>query len=135
MEDCLFCKIINKEIPSEVIYEDDNIFAFLDINPINDGHTLIIPKKHSKDLTVANDEDLHYVISKVKELAPKICKAVGANDFNLGVNNGPTAGQVVFHTHFHIMPRFDGDGHRHWHGQKLSDEKAKEIAEKIKKEL
>ena len=133
--DCVFCKIINGEIPANKIYEDDKVLAFLDINPVNPGHTLVIPKKHSENLIDTADEDLCAIIKAVKKIAPAIVKTVEAGGFNLGVNNGAAAGQLVNHLHFHIMPRSDNDGLELWPGRPYEEGQAKQIAEKIKKEL
>ncbi len=135
MTGCIFCKIINGDLPTEKIYEDKDVLAFLTIGPNTKGHTIVVPKKHSKDLTEADDEDLHKVIEAIKMIAPKIVKAMGADGFNLGANNGSVAGQVIFHTHFHIIPRFSDDGLRHWHSFDYKEGEAKKIGEKIRKEI
>lgn len=135
MPECIFCKIIAGEISSVKIYEDHKILAFLDISPINSGHTLVIPKNHSENITEASEDDLVEVIKAVKKLAPAVSKGVGADGFNLTVNNGEAAGQVVDHLHFHIIPRFKDDGHALWSGTAYPEGKAKEVAEKIKNEL
>ena len=134
-EDCIFCKIIAGEIPSAKIYEDDKVLAFLDINPINPGHTLVIPKAHSGNLSAASEDDLVAVIKAVKKLAPAVIKGVGAQGLNLGVNNGAAAGQIVNHLHFHIMPRFEGDGYQLWGGKPYKEGEMEEVAEKIRKFL
>ncbi|RME53448.1 HIT family protein, partial [Candidatus Woesearchaeota archaeon] len=120
MSDCIFCKIIAGEIPSQMVYENDKVFAFLDINPINKGHTLIVPREHHEDFLDTPDDVLQDMIVRVKKIARAIMTAVNADGFNLGVNTKPAAGQIVFHTHMHIIPRFEGDGLRHWPGKKLS---------------
>ena len=116
--DCLFCKIISGEIPSAKIYEDENIFAFLDINPTNIGHTLVIPKKHSKNIFDIEEKDLHSVMTGVQKISHAIRDAVNADGINVMNNNEPSAGQIIFHTHFHIVPRFSEDGFRHWKGKR-----------------
>ena len=135
MTDCIFCKIIKGEIPAHKIYEDGGILAFLDINPINPGHTLVIPKTHSENLLEAPDRDLVELIKVVKKIALAVIKGVGADSFNLGLNNGKESGQIIFHTHFHIIPRFSNDGHKPWGGQSYKDSQAEEIAAKIKSNL
>jgi len=135
MPDCIFCKIIAGEIPSTKIYEDEKVLAFLDINPINPGHTLVIPKTHSEDLLTASEDDLVAVIKAVKKIAPAVVRGVGAQGFNLGVNNGEAAGQIVNHLHFHIMPRFEGDGFKLWGGRQYKEGEIDEYAERIKKFL
>jgi len=135
MSDCIFCKIISGEIPSHKVYEDKNVLAFLDINPINPGHTLVIPKKHSADLLEAPEETVVELIKIVKKIALAVMKATGAKGFNLGLNNGEAAGQAVTHLHFHIMPRLENDGYKLWAGKSYKEGQAKQIAEKIKNEL
>ena len=132
-QDCIFCKIIEGEIPSYKVYEDDEVLAFLDINPINPGHTLVVPKNHAKNLIEASEEDLLAAIKTIKKLAPAVMEGIGAKGFNLGVNNGSVAGQVVNHLHFHLMPRFENDGHHLWSGKPYSPGEAEIVAEKIKK--
>lgn len=135
MSDCIFCKIVAGEIPSHKVYEDDEVLAFLDIHPTNPGHTLVIPKAHHKDFLDTPPCLQAKLIQAIGKIAPIIMKAVGAEAFNLGVNNGAVAGQIIFHTHFHIMPRFTADGHKLWHGKAMTDEEFKNIAENIKKIL
>ncbi|OJI06317.1 hypothetical protein BK004_04090 [bacterium CG10_46_32] len=135
MSDCIFCNIVTGESPSHKVYEDDDILAFLDINPINPGHTLVIPKEHYKDLTDTPPELASKLIQTVQKIKPAILGAVGADSFNLGVNVGKKAGQVVFHTHFHIMPRFEDDGHKLWGGKQVAQDELALTAEHIKKLL
>ncbi|MEM4263611.1 MAG: HIT family protein [Candidatus Woesearchaeota archaeon] len=135
MDDCIFCKIIKGEIPCQKVYEDNKVLAFLDINPVNKGHALVVPKKHSADLTEANDEDLAAVISACRKIANACMKGLGAEGVCLEANSKPAAGQIVMHTHFHVVPRWKNDGLRHWPGKKLSDEEMKKAQEAIKKAL
>lgn len=116
MPDCLFCKIAAHEIPAEIIFEDDRAMAFLDIHPINPGHALIIPRRHAESFAVTPPQDVAAIITVAQTVAPAILKAVGADAFNFTANNGRAAGQVIFHTHFHLMPRFAKDGYPMWHG-------------------
>ncbi len=106
---CLFCKIIAKEIPSEIIFENDHVIAFLDIGPVSEGHALVVPKVHAENLSAGSDESARELISAVYVLAPKIMQAVCADGYNLGMNHGESAGQEVMHTHVHIMPRKNGE--------------------------
>lgn len=108
-QDCLFCKIIKGDIPSHKIFEDDNTYAFLDIGPVSKGHTLIIPKEHATDLNSGSSEAAQSIMKILHLIAPKIMKALGATGYNLGMNHGVDAGQDVFHTHLHLMPRYPGD--------------------------
>lgn len=134
-KDCLFCKIVTGDVPSDTIYEDGHSFAFLDIKPINPGHTLLVPKKHFANLYEIPDEVLRALAPTIKKLAVGVKKAVGADGINIGMNNDPAAGQLVFHAHIHIMPRFRGDGHEHWHGTPHQKEEMRRVAEKIKSAL
>jgi histidine triad (HIT) family protein len=133
--DCIFCKIIAGEIPANKVYEDDQVLAFLDITPVNPGHTLVIPKKHYADLLELPEDELYLLAKAVKKIAPAVLEAVGSNGFNLGLNNGDSAGQLVKHFHWHIMPRFAGDGHALWHGNKYQEGEVEVVAEKIKNNL
>lgn len=113
--DCLFCKIVAKEIPAEIVYEDENALAFLDIHPINPGHTLIIPKRHSDSFSVTPSEDIAAVMAVAQKIAPAILTSMGVDAFNFTANNGKAAGQIILHTHFHLIPRFATDGFKLWH--------------------
>lgn len=131
-EDCIFCKIVKGEIPCSKIYEDKEFLAFLDIKPINPGHALIVPKIHCKnllDFPKAEETDLMEFIKKV---AGAVVKAVNADGFNLGLNNGEAAGQIIHHAHFHIIPRFSNDGFRHWPHKEYKENEMDEVQKKIK---
>jgi histidine triad (HIT) family protein len=117
MDDCLFCKIINKNMPSFGIYEDEQVYAFLDIHPVNLGHVVIVPKEHAVDLRESDKAVMAHLMNVIQEIGPKIAKAVGAEAFNVASNVGRAAGQVIFHTHLHIIPRFPADGHVQWIGK------------------
>lgn len=111
-KNCIFCKIARKEIQSEIVYENDRYVAFLDINPSNPGHTLIIPKKHYTNTLDTPDDIFAGMVGVAKLVAVHQIKHLKAEGFNLWVNNFPAAGQVIFHTHMHVVPRFPGDGLR-----------------------
>ncbi|KKR31219.1 MAG: Histidine triad (HIT) protein [Parcubacteria group bacterium GW2011_GWF2_39_8b] len=132
MEDCVFCKIIKGEIPTEKVYEDDKCLAFLSINPNNDGHTVLIPKIHYKNYFETPDDVLAYIASQAKKLGPIIQKVVNAEGMNIITNIEKAAGQVVFHTHFHLIPRHIADGHTHWRTNDYDKNLANQTAEKIK---
>ena len=132
MNDCIFCKIIKNEIPCYKIYEDDNFLAFLDIQPIAKGHTLVIPKKHYNAFVETPAELLSEMIKVVQKIGLAIKKSTNADGFNIGLNNGPAAGQIIMHTHFHIIPRFNNDGLHTWPSVKCSEEEFKKISEDIK---
>lgn len=114
MSDCIFCKIIKGELPCVKVYEDAEVTAFLDIHPVNHGHVLVVPKQHFVNIMDTPADVLGKMMAVTQKIAPAILKATGTNSFNLGVNNGAPAGQVIFHTHFHIMPRYEGDGYKMW---------------------
>ena len=103
----------------------------MDIQPISLGHCLVIPKKHFESICDVPDILASEIMVKAKELAPKITKAVDAEGFNFGVNTGSVAGQAVMHAHLHIIPRFKGDGLKHWPSAGLSAEEIKKARDKI----
>jgi len=110
--DCLFCKIISNEIPSSKIYEDSQVLVFLDINPVNFGHCLIVPKKHSETLLDCDEKELFELIRISKKVALALKTSLNCDGINLIQNNFKASGQVIFHTHFHLIPRFENDGFR-----------------------
>lgn len=132
MEDCIFCKIIRREIPSTPVYEDEHVYAFLDIKPTNPGHTLVIPREHHANIYTTPDETLGHIVSTARMLAIAIKTAVKADGVNLIMNNDPAAGQLVLHTHLHIVPRFQADGFRHWTGKSYRMGEMEAVAENIK---
>jgi histidine triad (HIT) family protein len=134
--DDLFCKIAAGEEPAHKVYESENVIAFLDINPVNPGHTLIVPKKHYNDLLAADNEILQEMILVTRKVAAGIILAFDEYDaFNLQLNNGRLAGQVIPHLHWHIIPRKSGDGLSPWPGKQYEEGEAEEIAQKIKNQL
>jgi histidine triad (HIT) family protein len=135
--DCIFCKIVAGELPSYKVYEDGNVLAFLDIAPINKGHVLVIPKKHYETTLETPDELVTHLALTVKKIAAAVMHATGAHAVNIGINNGAESGQVVFHTHWHIMPRFSGDGYELWKGKDTAygEGEANIIAQKIAEKL
>lgn len=136
MTDCLFCKIIAANITAAKIYEDEHFLSFLDINPVNPGHALLMPKGHYENLYDIPDNILSEAGPILKKLAVAIKSAVSADGINIGMNNDIAAGQEIFHAHFHIIPRFSDDGYEMWHGKPYAEESIKnQIAEKIKSRL
>jgi histidine triad (HIT) family protein len=128
---CIFCKIIAGEIPAEKIYEDEKCLAFLDINPVNPGHVLLIPKEHFASMTETPDDLVGYLFSKTKELMVKIKKAVEADYVSLSV-----VGTDVPHFHIHIIPRRFNDGLAgFWPTKKYAEGEMAVVAEKIRKEI
>ena len=110
MTDCIFCKIINREIPSYPVYEDDEVYAFLDITQTTKGHTLVIPKTHVKDIFEYEDELAGILFSKIPKIARGLEKAFPEMEgLNLINNNKELAYQSVFHSHVHLIPRYSKD--------------------------
>jgi len=135
MTDCIFCRIAQRTSPAQIVYEDEQVMAFLDITPNTPGHTLVIPKKHYENLLDAPAEEVANVAKVVKKIAPAVMKATNSQGFNVGVNNGEAAGQVIKHMHMHIIPRRQGDGLVMWEGKSYSDGKMEEYGEKIRLEV
>ena len=135
MKECIFCKIVGGEIPSARVYDDENTMAFLDIGPIHKGHTLVIPKEHFETAMDIPDELLKDVIVVVKKVAKAVKKATNAGGINFQLANHDVAGQTVPHAHFHVIPRFDGDGLKHWPQGKYEEGEMKEYSERIKQQL
>ena len=103
-ESCTFCKIARKEAPASIVYEDENVIAFMSIQPINVGHTLVVPKKHYENIFEISEEEVAHLYRVVKKLAHAVQKAVDAEGIRIVQNNGEAAGQVIFHMHVHIIP-------------------------------
>jgi len=134
---CVFCKVAAWETPSQRVYEDDKYIAFLDINPVNFGHTLVIPREHYPNFTETPNEALCDMIRIAKKIAPAILEAMKAPAYNVTFNVGEEAGQAVHHVHLHVIPRYGDDGHKQWQGRNRYAEgemgaTAKKIKEKIK---
>lgn len=109
MDNCIFCKIANKEIPGKIIYEDDICVAFLDLSQTTNGHTLVIPKKHFKNFLEVDDDTLAHMIKVTKDIANKIVTKLNANGVNILTNANEVAGQTVMHFHLHIILRYDNN--------------------------
>ncbi len=107
--ECIFCNIVEKKSEAEIIFEDDNIVAFLDIQPINYGHTLVVPKKHYDNFLTVPSNELASIVKATQFIAGAVKRSVKADGFNVINNNGESAGQTVYHFHFHIIPRFNED--------------------------
>lgn len=118
MTDCIFCKIVKKEIPANIVYDDKTTLAFLDIAPVNAGHALVIPKEHYKNIYETPEKILLDMIKTVKKISHAIKDGLKADGINVTMNNDPAAGQVVFHSHIHIIPRIANDGFGLWHGKR-----------------
>jgi histidine triad (HIT) family protein len=131
---CIFCRIIEGNIPSIKLYEDNKTFAFMDINPKSDGHTLVIPKQHSVTILEISEEDVAAVAASTRKLALAIQKALSPDGLSLMQSNGSAAGQEVDHFHVHIMPRWQGDRLGNPSVNRDASHIA-EVAEKIKAQL
>lgn len=107
-DDCIFCKIVRKQAPSSIIYEDDSVMAFLDIRPLNMGHTLVIPKEHYVDIFDTPQNQISQVHVIAKKLSFAIKKATSADGISIIQQSGKAAGQDIFHLHVHVVPRFLG---------------------------
>lgn len=132
MDDCIFCKIIKGEIPSYKIYEDKYVYAFLDIACDGYGHTLVIPKKHCVNLLDCEDKYLKKTICAVKKIANHYVEDCGFEGVNILNASGESAQQSVFHLHFHIIPRKNGDGIDIWPLKDKRDFDLKDICDKLK---
>ena len=108
-EDCIFCKIVAGELPSEVVHEDEHTIAFMDSNPWTRSHALVIPRRHSRNLYDVDDDDLARVAAAAKRLARRMRDALGCDGVNLLNSCEAAAWQTVFHTHLHVIPRYDDD--------------------------
>ncbi|RKQ31282.1 HIT family protein [Oceanobacillus halophilus] len=138
-EDCIFCKIIDGDIPSAKVYEDDHVYAFLDISQVTKGHTLVIPKKHTKNIFETPPEVAKELFERVPIIANAIKDTYKPLGMNLLNNNGEDAEQSVFHLHIHLIPRYgDGDGYSpNWtvHTDDYTSEKLQQIAAEINQNI
>jgi histidine triad (HIT) family protein len=127
MKDCIFCKIVAGEIPSVKLYEDDLIFVFLDIAPINLGHLLIIPKEHHRSAATIPEETAGRMFHVGTRLGIALKRVLDVDGFNLHLADGQCAGQVVMHAHLHVIPRDVEDGfHWNWRQMKYEDDKQRD---------
>ena len=109
MSDCIFCKIIAGEIPASKVYEDEQVLAFLDISQVTPGHTLVVPKEHYRNLLEMDAISASQLFAQVPKVAQKVMKATKAAGMNIIANCEEIAGQTVFHTHVHLVPRYSAD--------------------------
>lgn len=133
MENCIFCKIANGEIPSATLYEDEDFRVILDLGPASKGHSLILPKSHAANIYELPDETAAKAMVLAKKMATKLRDGLNCDGFNIVQNNGEIAGQTVFHFHMHLIPRKAGDqAVPEWEHLSLSDDEMKEICDKMK---
>jgi histidine triad (HIT) family protein len=108
-DDCVFCRVLSGDLPGSVVYEDDRVAAFLDLHPVHEGHTLVVPRAHLADLRACPPGLAGHLFEVGARLAPAIVAVTGAEGFNIWTAAGRAAGQTVFHLHLHVLPRFTGD--------------------------
>lgn len=135
MEKTVFQKIIDRELPADIVYEDDETLAFLDISPNAPGHTLVIPKEPFVNIFDIDDAALCAVMRAVRKVAPAVRDAVGAKGVHINSNHGEAAGQEVPHLHFHIIPRHSRDEFTFWPHASYAEGRAAEIAADIRQRL
>jgi histidine triad (HIT) family protein len=110
---CIFCQIIRKEAPASMVYEDEQVAAFLSNRPVNTGHTLVVPKKHYADIYEIPEEEAAYLFKITKRIAQAVKEATDIESLRIVQNNGKDAGQVIIHLHVHIIPMKPQDQFRH----------------------
>ena len=135
MEKTTFMKIIDRELPAHIVYEDEHTLAFLDIAPVAPGHTLVVPKKPVVNVFDTDEETWLRVMRTARTVAPLVRDAVGAKGVHINSNHEPEAGQEVFHLHMHIVPRHERPSFEFWPNTKYEDGEAEAVAEKIRNEL
>ena len=135
MEDTIFMKIIRREVPADIVYEDADTIAFLDVKPTAPGHTLVVPKKPVRNIFDVDDDTLAAVMRTVRKIAPAVRDAVGAHGVHVNSNHEAAAGQIVFHLHFHIIPRHDRNEFSFWPQHEYPKSSAAVLAEKIRQAL
>ena len=129
---CIFCDILDGKRDAHIVYEDEEHVAFLDKYPIDDGHTLVIPKKHYERITDMGAEDVGKIFSLVPKIAQAILSGAGADAFSLAQNNGKAAKQIIPHVHIHIIPRYNDKGTLWTKRQIPTDKVLSQLAQKIK---
>ena len=135
-ESCIFCKIVKKQLPSSIIYEDDLVMAFLDIRPVNEGHSLVIPKEHYADIFDVPSELLGKVHQVTKKVAIAVKQAVNADGISIIQQNGKAANQDIFHLHVHVIPRYPGEKIKAFHELQIAEpNQLDQAAAKIKQHL
>ncbi len=134
-DQCIFCKLANGDIPTNIMYEDDWFTVIMDASPVTKGHALILPKTHAANLEELPDEYASKVLVLAKKLAARLRQVLKCDGLNVMQNNGPVAGQSVFHFHLHLIPRYQGDGHAEklcWTPAGLSPEEITQVCDQLK---
>ena len=135
-DSCIFCKIVQKQSPGNIVYEDETVMAFLDINPINEGHTLVIPKEHHKDIFEIPSELLAYLHSISKRIAIAVKETTKADGISIFQQNGKAADQEIPHLHIHIVPRYEGQRlGRFSERSNVNREKLQQVAMNIRRHM
>jgi histidine triad (HIT) family protein len=135
-DSCIFCRIAQKQVPASLVYEDENVMAFLDIKPLNEGHTLVIPKAHYESIFEIPLDLAAYLHGVTKKIAFAVKKATGADGISISQQNGKAAGQEIFHFHVHVIPRYEGQKLPSFSEVSEADrEKLSQTAAKIQKHL
>ena len=132
---CIFCKLANKDIPTNIIYEDEKFTVIMDASPATKGHALILPKNHAANIYELPDKDAADIFVLAKKMAKKMTEILQCDGFNIVQNNGEVAGQTVFHFHMHLIPRYLNDGNQEkltWNHADISAEEIEKIAEKLR---
>lgn len=129
---CIFCKLANKDIPTAMLYEDEDFCVILDANPASKGHALILPKEHYANLYELDDSIAGKAMILAKKMITKLTDVLGCDGYNIVQNNGKSAGQTVFHYHLHLIPRYEGDSvGLGWKLNELTEEDKEEILSKM----
>jgi histidine triad (HIT) family protein len=133
-ESCMFCKIVQKAAVASIIYEDDVVMAFLDIRPLNEGHTLVIPKRHYAFIYEVPDEEIAHLYKVAKKVALAVKKGVNAEGITIAQQNERAAGQEIFHVHVHVIPRYAGQRLKRFdEAEETSKARLDEMAKKLKR--
>lgn len=137
MDGCVFCKIVSREIPVEILAENETCISFLDAEPLASGHILVIPKSHASDILSAPMETVGDLMKLTKRVVAALSVVIQPHGFTIGINHGHAAGQAVPHLHLHVVPRFEGDGGKSIHGAlaNMESEVIPNIGQKIKDAL
>ncbi|MCK5510012.1 HIT domain-containing protein [Candidatus Parcubacteria bacterium] len=133
--DCIFCKIIAQDIPGYKVYEDEKVYAFFDILPISQGHTIIAPKNHISDIENLSESELCAMTAAIKKIGKAIIDGLGVKGYSVFLDNKSAANQHVPHVHFHLVPRAEGDGLERWPQSGYGEGEAEFCLKKVKTEL
>lgn len=133
--DCIFCKIINEDIPSHQVYKDDKVMAFFDILPISPGHTIVVPIRHSADIENLSDEEFGALSLLVKKIGKAMIESMDVKGYSVFLDNKSAANQHVPHVHFHVVPRKEGDGLERWPQSGYADGEAEFFLKKLRDNL